>query len=114
MGLLDRLRRKEEVPEISEAPVEHAAALIRSGEVESMRSEAALPDMDQDGNDPMASAVYARVTKHDDRYGYELCVGGVPVVIQEYHPEKEGDAPMTEDEARGMAAKALAAYRGAN
>lgn len=110
MGLLDRLRRKEEAPEIAEDPVEHAAAIIRSGEVESMRSEASLPDMDRDGNDPMAGVAYARVIQRGDHYGYELCVGGVPVVIQEYHPEKEGDAPMTEDEARGMAAKALAAY----
>lgn len=106
MSIFDRFRRTEPPAISSEEP----AAIIRRNEVEALRSDISAPDMDQDGNDPMASAVYARVVKHADGYGYEICVGGVPAIVQRFHPDKEGDAPMTEDEARSVAAKALSAY----
>jgi hypothetical protein len=111
MGLLSRLRGKGEAHDVpAKAPAEDAVAVIRQQEVEALRSVASLPEMDPEGNDPMALAVHARIVRHSDGFGYEVCVGGVPAVVQRYHPLKEGDAPMSMDEASEMARRALDAY----
>lgn len=110
MGLLSRLFRPE--AEIVDDAPESLAVIVRRQEMEDLRTEAGAPEMDADGNDPMADVAYARVVKREDGYGYEVCVGGVPVVVQDFHPEREGDVPMEEAEANAMAAKALRSYRG--
>jgi hypothetical protein len=104
MSILTRLLGKKA------AVVPDPVAIIRREEVEKLRQAVSAPDMDADGNDPMARTVYARIVRYEDGYGYELCVGEVPAVRQQHHPDKEGDVPMTEDEASAAAERALAKY----
>jgi hypothetical protein len=69
-----------------------------------------LPKMNDEGEDPMSSVTFARIVQRPRGFGYEVCVGGVPVIVQDFHPDKEGDVPMTEDEAKAAADRALSAY----
>lgn len=106
MSILSRLRRSAETA----AAVPDPVAIIRRKEIEEIRQASVLPEMDEDGNDPMSRTVYARIIPYSDGYGYEICVGEVPAISQRYHPETSGNAPMTEIEAKAMAEKALSKY----
>lgn len=103
MSILSKLRGPR-------AAVTDPVTDIRMAEIEQIRHANGGPEMDADGNDPMSRTVYARIVDRPHGFGYEICVGGVPAIMQDFHPDKEGDAPMTEDEAKAAADKALSEY----
>lgn len=104
-------RRSPKEPIEEDAP-ESVAVTVRAREVEVLRKEISLPDMTEEGNDPMADIVYYRVLQEAHGHIYELCQGGVPFIVQDYDPDLEGNVPMDKEVATIRAEKALTRYLG--
>lgn len=107
MGIMSKLLRKTEddTQIVNEIPV-------RQNDVESLRVMLSAPKMNDDGTDPMSNVPFARIVEYSDGFGYEICIGETPAIVQRYHPEKEGNEPMSKDEATAQADKLLLTYGG--
>lgn len=71
-----------------------------------------MGELDKDGNDVDAHVVRSKIYKEKQGWMYDISIGDGPAYIhQDFHPEKPGFVPMTEPEAKALAAKLVAAHQ---
>jgi len=68
--------------------------------------------LDAEGNDLDAHVVKSKVYEKKHGWVYEISMGEGPAYIyQDYHPDKPGFVPMTEEEAKELANKLVEAHQ---